>query len=177
MHHPTIRLLALLTALTLVLAACGDDDTSSATDDTTQDDGGEPAGDDSSEDDAEDAAEDAIDDQVGGDCGFLGEFATTGFDEAFDVEGALSGEGTEAFGAIAEEFQEVADAAPDEIQDAFSTLAEGMEALAEAFADVDFSDPSSIDPTVFEQIDDERYQEASEEVEAWMSEHCPDIVG
>lgn len=179
MYHRMLRLLALFAALGLVLSACGDDDDSTATDDGAAQEDGEASDDDGSsdvgeeaEDAAEEAAEDAIASEVGEECAFLGKFAATGFDGAFDDVDPFN-DGGASFQTLAEQFDEVADAAPDEIKDAFSTLAEGISTLAEALEGVDMSDPESFDPAAFEAIDDETYVQAGEEVEAWLAENCP----
>ena len=147
--------------------ACGDDDSS---------DGDASA---QSEEEAEQAAEEAIEAEVGGECGFLGKFAGTGFDTAFDPTTAMT-EGGEAFSLLADEVQEVADAAPGEISDAFQTLADGFEQFAEVFAEVDLSNPQAIDPEVFEQFEQgpgEDFEAAAEEIDAWIQENCSGLTG
>lgn len=150
--------------MALLLGACGDDDTETS------------SGGIASEGEAEDLAEDVLADQLGGECGFLSKFAGAGFDEALNLDptSALT-DGGAAFTAAAEEFQEVADAAPDDIQDAFQSLADGMSQIAEAFAGMDLTDPSSFDPSVLENLDDEKLDQASDEVDAWVEEHCPGL--
>lgn len=167
MKNPSIRVLVAVAALTLLLGACGDDDTDTGIDTSS---GGSNA----SEGEAEELAEDVIEDQLGGECGFLGKFAGAGFDEALNLDptSALT-DGGMAFAAAAEEFQEVADAAPGDIQDAFQALADGMSEFADAFAGMDLSDPSSFDPSVLEDLDNEKFDQASDEVDAWVEEHCP----
>lgn len=162
-----IRLFVLVAATALLLGACGDDDTST--------EAGAP------EDEAEDAAEDVLEDELGSGCGFLGKFAGTGFDQAvgLDPTSALS-DGGEAFTALAEEFREVADAAPDDIQDQFQTMADGMADMAEVFSEIDLSDPSNIDPTAFEQFEDgpgADFESAAEEVDAWIRDNCEGAGG
>ena len=166
-----IRVLAPFAILAL-LAACGDDDDAS----TAAEDVDDVL--DESEDEAEDAAEDVIEGKLGDDCGFLGEFAGAGLDQAFAIDPATAmADGGANFAAAAEEFQEVADAAPDEIEDAFRTLAEGMEALATALSGADFSDPESFDPSAFEALENEDFEQAAQEVDAWVREHCGDVTG
>lgn len=132
-----------------------------------------------SEEDAEQAAEDALEDELGGECGFLGRFAGTGLESAFDPTTAMT-EGGEAFELLAEEVQEVAEAAPDEISDAFRTMADGFEQFAEVFSDIDLSDPQNIDPSVFEQLEQgpgEDFEAAAQEIDAWIQENCPGLTG
>lgn len=160
-----VRFSSLLVLLALVLAACGDDDTSTATAD-----GGSDAG----QEEAERIAEDAIAGELGGECGFLGEFAG-GFEDAVDPGAAFGEDAGGAYDRLAEQFAEVADAAPGEIQDAFRTLADGMSAAAEAFAGVDFSDPESIDPEAFAELEETfgpEFEQASDDIEAWVTENC-----
>lgn len=154
--------LAIAAAMSLALAGCGDDDDTSSGD--------------SPEDAVEDAAADAIESSLGSDCGFLAEMALTGFDSALDPTAALTDPDVNAsYDALADQLREVADAAPDEIQDSFHRMADGFEAMSEALADIDVSDPSSIDPSAFEAFDDldmDEFGEAAEEIDAWMTENC-----
>lgn len=158
-------MVALLAALALVLAACGDDDAESVAD----------AADDA-ETAAEDAAEDAIDAGLGGDCGFLGKIAGTGFDESLDPSAALTDpDAGDVYGALAEQFREVAEAAPDEIEDALRTMADGFDEFGEAFEGVDFSDPASMDPEKLEGLGEgfgAEFEKAADEVEGWFTENC-----
>jgi hypothetical protein len=158
---------AFVAALSLLLSACGDDD----------DPSGDAAAD--AEDAAEDAVEDALDVEFSGDCGFLGEFAGTEFDEAFDPSAAFTDpDAGDVYGALADQFREVADAAPSEIQDAFRTMADGWDEFAEAFAGIDFTDPANLDPEAMEKLEDigegfgTEFEEAAEEVSTWMEENC-----
>lgn len=190
MIHRKFRLLvALLAAFTLFLGACGDDDDSaSAGDDVSADEDSASDGDDASDDSSDDPDDTASDDDdsdddsgspdVGaltGDCAFLGEFADSGLDEAFDEADPFT-DGGAGFQALAEEFQEVADAAPGEIEEDFQTLAALMQEMAKAFADVDLSDPESFDPSAFEDFDEAKFEEAGQRIEAWMRENCPGAI-
>ena len=173
--------MALLAALALVMAACGDDDESAGGDDqAATDDGGGAAdggaGPDEAEDAAENAAEDVIGSELGEECSFLGEFAGTGLEEAFDPAELFGGENVgEAFSALSDQFDEVASRAPEEIRDSFETLADGMSEFAEAIEGVDLTDPSQRDQEAleaFSQGPGEEFEAAAADVEAWMQENC-----
>jgi hypothetical protein len=74
---------------------------------------------------------------------------------------------------------EVAAEAPREIKDDLTTVAEGISKVAEELKGVDLTDPSSYTkPEVQEkmqglqEIFDEDYQKASENVSTWITENC-----
>jgi len=73
----------------------------------------------------------------------------------------------------------IADEAPEEIQDAMATIADGYEELAAAFKDVDLRDAQSFtDPEVQSALDDlqsvfdEDYQQAAQTISTYISENC-----
>lgn len=178
-----LALACLAVAFAMFVAACGGDD-----DDTTTDAGGSGSGDSQSESDAEQAAEDAIGANLGGECSFLGKFAGVGLEESFDPSAAFAEGGEVDFGALygplAEEFGEVADAAPSEIKDAFQTMTEALGTLADQLDGVtlDFSDPTNIDPEAmakFEELgevfEDSKFEDASNEIEAWIESNCENV--
>lgn len=180
------RLLSLFVVLGLLVAACGDDDTSTATDDSVE----------GSEDTTETTAEDPDDGDGGvdedamaeslGECGFLTGFATAF--EDFDPTAMYSGEEATDFGQLfaplAEAARDVADDAPSEIQDAFRTVAEGFAAVAEELDGVviDLTDPEAMDPEAMAKLESletsfgEDFESASTEIDTWMSENCADIA-
>jgi hypothetical protein len=155
-------------------AACGGDDDSAdepeATDDgSPTDDGGDSGG-------STDA--DLVDGFLDEDCQFLlaGAFLNP-------LGATVSGDDPN-FGDTADQLDAIADSAPDEIQDALATLAEGFAEIAEIFEDIDLSDPSSFqDPDVvskfneLEEIADEDYEAAADEISTWMSENCSGLAG
>lgn len=178
------RLLSLFVVLGLLLAACGDDDdTTAATEDTTS--GEEAETEDTSDRDDAGEVEDALAEGLG-ECGFLAGFATAF--EDFDPTAMYSGTEATDFGAIftplAEAAEDVADAAPSEIQDAFRTVAEGFGAVAEQLEGVviDLSDPQSMDPEAMAKLESletsfgEDFEAASMEIDAWISENCADLA-
>ena len=163
-------MLAMVAVLALAGAACGGDDDEDSTgadtesgSTTTDADGG----DDGASTDGGDLG--LVDD----DCEFLlaGSFLNP-------AAAAMSGEGGD-FEDAADNLEAIADAAPDEIADAMETLAEGYAAMVEALGDVDFSDPQALaDPDVRQQLDeledvfDEEYEEAAQEVNAYVEANC-----
>lgn len=161
-RHPALHLLA---ALALLLAACGDDDSAS---------------------NAEQQAEDAISDRLGGECGFLAEFA--GVMDDFDPTSAMGSGGSidfgEFYGELADEFHEVADAAPDDIQDSFQVMADAVTSAAEQLegVELDTSDPQNMDPealAALESLDEsfgEEFSDATQEVDDWIQENCSGLA-
>lgn len=167
-----IGAMTLAVVLGVGLTACGggDDDaeagtttTEAATDDTTADDSGS---------DGADAS-----DLLGGDC--------AAFAEAFANAGEASGSALSGDDAGLEEaaafFSEVADQVPDEIADDFEVFANAYAEFAQAMADadIDLSNPSAADPeamaelqTIMESFSSDEVQEASNNITAYMSEHC-----
>ncbi len=180
-------LLGALIAIALLLTACGDDDTEAATDDTVA----EPTEDETAteteteSEDVGDIDEDAVAGDLG-ECGFLTGFATA-FEDFDPTTMAGGGEATdfgELFGPLAEAAQEVADAAPDEIEDAFRTMADGFTAVAEELEGVviDFADPESMDPEAMAKLEslgtafEGEFEAASAEIETWVGENCGDLA-
>lgn len=169
-------------AMALALTACGDDDSSddaAPADDAAQDTSDDAAADEAGTD--EDAAVDPSDlDFDLGECGFLANFGDEGFEEAFDPSALMTG-GGDAYSALADQFHEVADAAPDDIQDAFQTMAEGMDQFAEVFSDIDLSDPANIDPEALESLEaigdgpGAEFEAASAEIEDWINQNCANV--
>lgn len=175
LRRSVLTRLAVLLGAALLAAACGDDDVSSGNSDR--------------EERAESQISDQLADRLGEECGFLAQFVGAGLGDAFDPSALLAGGSFdlgEAFGPVAEEFQEVADAAPDEIRDAFRTLADGFGDLVEQFGaiEIDFSDPQDIDPEalqIFESIDaafdGDEFDDATEKIEQWIGDNCEDAEG
>lgn len=188
------KIFAPLIAVALLLAACGDDDdTSTATDDTAVD--VEEETEDTTEEeteaetDDEDSDSDVDEDAIAagmGECGFLTAFATAF--EDFNPTAMYGGEEATDFGQIfaplAQATQDVAEAAPDEIRDAFRTMADGFGAVAEELEGVvvNFADPQSMDPETMAKLESldgafgDEFEAASEEIDAWMTENCADLA-
>lgn len=174
--------LAALTSIALLFSACGDDDAGTATDDTVED---VTDAETETETDVEDASEDALAGDTG-ECGFLAGFATAF--EDFDPS-TMMGEGQatdfgQLFAPLAEAAQEVADAAPEEIRDAFRTMADGFTAVAEELDGVvvDLTDPESIDPEAMAKLEElgtafqGDFESASAEIETWVGENCAELA-
>jgi ABC-type enterochelin transport system substrate-binding protein len=182
------KIFAPLIAVALLLAACGDDDdTSTATDDTVADDESTET---TTEEETEDGGDSDLDEEAMaegmGECGFLTGFATAF--EDFDPTTMYGGEEATDFGQIfaplAEATEDVAEAAPDEIRDAFRTMAEGFSAVAAELEGVvvDFSDPESMDPETMAKLESlgdafgDEYEAAAEEIDVWVNENCADLA-
>jgi hypothetical protein len=167
------RITALVMAglLPFAVGACGgDDESTSDQPDAATDDGGSPT-DDGGGDGGTDA--DIAAGLVDEDCQFLlaGAFlnplaaATPGGDADYEESAA--------------QLEAIAEAAPEEIQDAMATLSAGFAELAEVLEDVDMNDPQAFsDPEVqaaFEDLDsvfDEEYEEASATVSEYVDDNC-----
>jgi ABC-type glycerol-3-phosphate transport system substrate-binding protein len=165
--------LAMATLMVLGASACGSDDGDSASDEvtTTAGDtttvGSDGGGDDGATDTA--GALGLIDE----DCrflaagAFLNPLASLAPGTDTDIE-----ENSARLDAIADE-------APEEIQDAMATIADGYEELANAFKDVDLTDVQSFsDPEVqaaiedLQSVFDEEYQQAAQTLSTYISENC-----
>lgn len=185
------RLLSLFLALGLLLAACGDDDdtTEASTDDTTEETADDTATDTSEDDEGsdDDGSSGLPSDVDLGECAFMADFAMT--IDSFDESALLGGEDGsfgDFIGATADALDEVADGAPDEIADAFRTMADTFGQAADELEGVqlDFSDPENMDPEAmqaFEQVgqlfSDPEFEAASTEIDTWMQAECPDLAG
>ncbi len=162
--------LALVALLALTGAACGGDDDGGddgATEDVTTDGGGADDGGDGGDDG--DLAAGLLDE----DCQFLlaGAYLNP-------LAAAVPGSDVD-FDESQEQLQAIADEAPDEIEDAMETLAEGFAAMAEAFEDIDLSDPQAFaDPDLqselaeLEEVFDDEYEAAGETVNDYIEESC-----
>lgn len=175
-------LLAMLAVFALLFAACGDDDTSTATEDTVED---------PTEAVTEEPDDDEDDDEAAfsgdlGKCGFLTGFATAfeGFDPTTMYGGGEAADLGQIFAPLAAAAQDVAESAPAEIRDAFRSVAEGFTLAAEELEGVvlDFSNPEAMDPETMERLEtlgtafEGEYESASAEIEAWMNENCADLA-
>jgi len=181
------RAIALLAILGIGLAACGgDDEDDTATEDSVEEPTGTTAPTETT--DAGDEGDDDLDELAEGlgECGFLAGFASA-FAEVDPATAFTSGEAVDfgaLFGPLAEAARQVADDAPDEIQDAFETIADGFTTVAEELEGVvlDVSDPENVDPEAMAALEgldtsfDEEFDAASQEIEAWVADTCPDAA-
>lgn len=156
------RIGAIAVIAVMTLAACGsdgDDDDAAASTTTASDSGDGDAAD------------------------FLGE--CTDFSEAFVGAGAAIGSAFSGAGdeldEVASYFKEVASRVPKEIRGDFEVFAKAYASFAEAAADanIDFSDPSSIDASKLadlEKLSDafssSEVEEASANIEAYFEANC-----
>ena len=154
--------------LGLGLVACGGGDDDEAVDTTTTEDGG---GSDSGTTDVD------LSDFTGECAAFAEAFAGAGT----AIGSAFSGTGGDDLEQVADYFSEVADRLPDEISDDFEVFAAAYSDFASAMAeaDIDFSDPSSVDPdklseleSISEAFSSAEVQEASANIEAYISANC-----
>jgi hypothetical protein len=165
-----LALLALVGALALLAAGCGGSDSESAAETTTVE---------TTETDMEETTEETTGDAD--EDSDLGAFASGECLELAQVGAKFSESfsGTGDAGEIEAFFQELADKAPDEIQDDLQVLAEAMGEYAEAFKDIDLTSAAAADPETVqklqelaEKFDDTKYQQASENIQAWAEENC-----
>jgi phosphate transport system substrate-binding protein len=164
----------LLAALALLVAGCGGDDESEASDETaivetTNDDGTETADDDGTE-----TEDDTTEDGAAALEGECAEFAGL----SAKLSQALSGSSSDLDSA-SEVFDELADQVPDEIQDDYEVLADNFRELAEALEGVDLSGgsaPSQEDLAKIQELtqslDTPEVREAAQNIEAWATENC-----
>lgn len=165
----------LLAALALLVAGCGGDDESDASDETaivetTNDDGTETADDDGTATETDDATDDGSA-ALEGECA---EFAGL----SAKLSQALSGSSSDLDSA-SEVFDELADQVPDEIQDDYEVLADNFRELADALEGVDLSGgsaPSQEDLAKIQELtqtlDTPEVREAAQNIEAWATENC-----
>jgi hypothetical protein len=179
------------------LAACGDDDGGS--DDAgvnleDADNGGTDttSSDESSSDDSS-SGDSSSDDSSSGDSNDAGDVISGAFsDGCGDFANAYSALLAAAGGAFAGEdssdaeevLQQAIDDAPDEIADDIQTIADAYDEYIQALEDsgIDFSDPSSIDPSDIDNLEelasaaeifnDSDFQEASNNLNDFVANNC-----
>jgi hypothetical protein len=162
----------LLGVLALAAAGCGGDDSSSES---------AGSGDQSTVEETVTESKDDTSVSTDIDLGDLSEeclsFASVGakMSEAFEAAGGATGD----LSASAEAFDELVDAAPDEIKGDLQTLADGIQQMAEALKGVDLTSgetPSAEDLQQLQEamssLDNTELQQASTNVEAWVEENC-----
>jgi hypothetical protein len=172
--------MAMLALLALVAGACGGDDDSSSDTTEASDDGGTTDDGATTTDDGGSTDDDGGTDAAVGlglvdeDCQFLlaGAYLSP-------LAALVPGADAEEYQENAEQLEAIADKAPEEIQDAMSTLTAAWAEMQEALQDVDFSDVQSLmDPETQEKFEDlesvfdEEYDEASQTVSDYAAENC-----
>jgi len=174
------------------LSACGgdDDDGADASGSATEEDGGDAsgsAGDDSSADDSGDDASGSVDEGDVADA--LDPFTSEGCADAIAAMAAaaaavpqsMSGQGDVDLEKSLEQLDAFVEAAPDEIRDDLQTVYEGyarvMEALQESGFDASSGEIPDADAlaaleSLGEELDNEEFQTASENVSNWFEQEC-----
>jgi hypothetical protein len=158
------QLVVLMMSLALFGAACSNGD------------GGiTVAGDDGSSD--TDSSEASSDSESGGGDSDSGDWCVDAlsFDEATDVldsaEIPTADELRAALESVEGRLDEIAASAPNAIKDDVETSFEGMRLLFDALADADY-DFLSMDLAALDEIDDPKYEEAAENIEAYLEDVC-----
>jgi len=92
---------------------------------------------------------------------------------------ATSGSGAPDLEATAKAYEEFADEVPEEIRDAFRTVAAAFATYADVLGDIDLSSGEAPDPETLqklaeaaEKLDDTKLTAASAEIEAWAKRNC-----
>jgi hypothetical protein len=92
---------------------------------------------------------------------------------------ASTGSGGPDLDEIAKTYEEFADQVPEEIRDAFKTIAEAFGAYADVLGDIDLSSGETPDPETLQKLaeaaqtlDNTKLTAASAEIEAWAKENC-----
>lgn len=165
----------LLAAIALLVAGCGGDDESGASDETstaiveTTDDGTE-----TDDDDGTETEDDATEDDGAALEGECAEFAGL----SAKLSQALSGSSSDLDSA-SEVFDELADQVPDDIKDDYEVLADNFRELADRLQGVDLSGgsaPSQEDLAKLQELtqslDTPEVRKAAQNIEAWATENC-----
>jgi len=166
----TIVIATALAVLLLLAAGCGGDSESSAGDSTATIEGS-----DTTEQSGADTSS-SSDTTSLADCAELTELSTK-FTQALGA--AASGSGTPDLEATAKAYEEFADEVPEEIRDAFQTVAAAFTTYAEVLEDVDLSPGDTPDPDTLAKLaeaatalNDTELTAASTEIAAWATENC-----
>lgn len=164
----------LLAALALFVAGCGGDDGGDSASSDTAVVETEGTDDDATETEADDATEtDATEDDVelGGECA---EFAGLGA----KLQSAF-GSGSGDIESVSEVFDELAERVPEEIREDYQVLADNFKEFAEALEGVDLSSGETPDAETLAKLqeaatsmDQPEVQQASENIEAWVTANC-----
>jgi hypothetical protein len=190
--------LVLLACIALIAVACGGDDDDAADDDANTD-AEEATNDDDGADDDDDADQDDGDaddsDDADGDAGGEDSAAAVDGEVFFDLcdgqfdQSALGGltgldmsnpDMEASMKATVAQFEEIANAAPDEIKADFQTVAEVFAQFDAVLSEFDYdflalaTDPSAQEKfsEVESSFDSDEAEEASDNIEAWMEENC-----
>jgi hypothetical protein len=92
---------------------------------------------------------------------------------------ATTGSGAPDLDATAKAYEDFADEVPEEIRDAFKTIAAAFGTYADVLGDVDLSSGKTLDPEALQKLaeaaqtlDNTKLTAASAEIEAWAKENC-----
>jgi len=195
------RLLAMLMLGALVFAACGGDDDdgvvpSAESDDDSSDDASDDESEDESSDDSDDESSETESEDNGDDDDSDIDIDPEDLEDLSDLDndcveaslamvaamgGAFTGEGGDTEESL-EQFEELADNAPDDIKDDLQTIADGLGEYYEALADAGFDPDSGEVPDasdiaalteLAESLNTEEMQEAGDNVNEWFEAGCP----
>lgn len=160
---PNLRMFSVLAVLLLTVGACG---------------GADPASDGEAVVDAAESTAASAEDQISS----LSENCTESFQAFNDIQtqftSALSGSGGD-FSTAADELDQLADTAPEEIADAFQSYADELRPVFEGLADLDLSagEVPSADQigelsSLTQDVDQSVIQDASAEIQTYFEEDC-----
>lgn len=168
-------------ALGLVAAGCGGSSSSSEGDSTAAIETSETTAADTTGGTETSSTDTSIDTTGDGDvslegCTELAELSTK-FSEALGA--ASGGTGAPDLQATAKAYEEFADQVPEEIRDAFQTVAAAFGTYADVLEDVDLSSGATPDPDTLaklaeaaQELDNTELTAATTEIEAWAGKNC-----
>lgn len=166
------RLAALLiAAVALIAAGCGGSDSNEASPDTTAVPTETMSVETTSTTDSGTSTDDGSIGNLSGDCA---QFAGV----SSKIAQSLSGQDANMEDA-AKAFADIADQVPDEIKDDYQVIAENFSKIAEALKGVDLTSGQTPSPEALAKLqelsksmDSAEVQQATQNIEAWVSQHC-----
>ena len=160
----------LIAAVALIAAGCGGSDSNEASPDTTA----VPTETMSVETTATDSGTSTDDGSIGDLSGDCAQFAGV----SSKIAQSLSGQDANMEDA-AKAFADIADQVPDEIKDDYQVIAENFSKIAEALKGVDLTNGETPSPEALAKLqelsksmDSAEVQQATQNIEAWVSQHC-----
>ena len=172
---------ASVAALLLVAAGCGGSDSESGSTVTIETDATAAGTGATDTTDATTDTTDATDTTDTGDVSLEGCTQLTELSVKFSqaLGAATTGSGGPDLEATAKAYEEFADEVPEEIRDAFKTVAAAFATYAEVLGDLDLSSGGTADPENLQKLaeaagklDDAKLTAASAEIEAWARSNC-----
>lgn len=170
-----------IAALLLVAAGCGGGSENSAGDSTTTIESTDTSATDTTGDTDTDTSSSTDTTDTDGDVSLEGctELTDLGVKFSQALGDATSGSGAPDLDATAKAYEEFADEVPEEIRDAFKTVAAAFATYADVLKDIDLSSGATPDPDTLEKLADAakslnntELTAASAEIEAWAKENC-----